>query len=257
MVLQIYPLARSSVTSCKAVHYHLYTLYTSLYGSTWTKHAEVFACSSFSNPVSWNAILHIITSHRKQFSSSPSPRAPSRRTSNWQSPPIRQKPWSYHSLMEALAWNSACCWRSVLSSWHTASRSGIASAISLARCQRGCGRGWMLRHTLSGRMNLGLKKVCNQYGEFCRLFYLRLQSLTEQVPWLGSVRTSWLPVIPVSFAGSGVWEASTEGALSTMPWDSIRVGVMWFLWGTMPHILELKAKIAMGVSQLLEAVGTY
>jgi hypothetical protein len=26
-------------------------------------------------------------------------------------------------------------------------------------------KGWMLRHTLSGRMNLELKKVCDQYGE--------------------------------------------------------------------------------------------
>lgn len=28
-------------------------------------------------------------------------------------------------------------------------------------------KGWMLRHTLSGRMNLELKKVCDQYGELC------------------------------------------------------------------------------------------
>ena len=31
-------------------------------------------------------------------------------------------------------------------------------------------KGWMLRHTLSGRMNLELKKVCDQYGELYETF---------------------------------------------------------------------------------------
>jgi hypothetical protein len=36
-------------------------------------------------------------------------------------------------------------------------------------------KGWMLRHTLSGRMNLELKKVCDQYGELPG-FHLGLQT---------------------------------------------------------------------------------
>lgn len=36
-------------------------------------------------------------------------------------------------------------------------------------------KGWMLRHTLSGRMNLELKKVCDQYGELSG-FHLGLQT---------------------------------------------------------------------------------
>jgi hypothetical protein len=36
-------------------------------------------------------------------------------------------------------------------------------------------KGWMLRHTLSGRMNLELKQVCDQYGE-CDCLQIRLNA---------------------------------------------------------------------------------
>jgi hypothetical protein len=36
-------------------------------------------------------------------------------------------------------------------------------------------KGWMLRHTLSGRMNLELKTVCDQYGE-CACLQIRLNA---------------------------------------------------------------------------------
>lgn len=34
-------------------------------------------------------------------------------------------------------------------------------------------KGWMLRHTLSGCMNLELKKVCDRYGKCCHLSTVR------------------------------------------------------------------------------------
>lgn len=40
-------------------------------------------------------------------------------------------------------------------------------------------KGWLLRHTLSGRMNLELKKACDQYGESAFLKSESLQSLTS------------------------------------------------------------------------------